>query len=298
MPNLSFVRSRQSFEANIVWFPLHYRGMSTASFFRDKSVLITGASSGIGEELAGQLAAAGTKLTLASRRRDHLEAIAARIASTGSAKPVVVECDVTRDGDLERAVEAGVNAWGKLDVSIANAGFGIKGPIRTLSLDDYRRQFETNVFGVLRTLLASLPQIQKTRGNLVIIGSVAGWVASPGGSPYAMSKFALRGLADAITPELRRSGVKVTLISPGFVTSEFRGVDNAGKFHAEFKDPAPAWLCMATDRAVREILRAIARGKREQIVTLHGKAAVWLMRHQPWLLRALAEKFTPRKAQE
>ena len=267
--------------------------MSTSSFFRDKSVLITGASSGIGEELAVQLAALGSKLTLTARRRDRLESLAVRIASSGVVRPVIDECDVTRDGDVERAVEAAVSVWGKLDVSIANAGYGVKGPIRGLSLHDYRRQFETNVFGVLRTILASLPQIEKARGNLVIIGSVAGWVATPGGSPYSMSKFALRGMTDAITPELRRLGVKVTLISPGFVTSEFRGVNNAGEFHSDFKDPAPAWLCMPTDRAVREILRAIARGKREQIVTFHGKAAVWLQRFQPWLLRVFQEKFAP-----
>ena len=264
-----------------------------ASFFRDKSVLITGASSGIGEELALQLAALGAKLTLTARRRDRLESLAVRTALTGVAKPVIEECDVTRDGDVERAVEVAVSAWGKLDVSIANAGYGVKGPIRGLSLDDYRRQFETNVFGVLRTIFASLPHIEKTRGNLVIIGSVAGWVATPGGSPYSMSKFALRGLTDAITPELRRSGVKLTLISPGFVTSEFRGVDNEGKFHSDFKDSAPAWLCVPTDRAVKEILRAVARGKREQIVTFHGKAAVWLKRFQPWVLRAFMGRFGP-----
>lgn len=273
------------------------RYMPTASFFRDKSVLITGASAGIGEELAVQLAAAGAKLTLAARRREHLESIATRIAGMGVARPVAVECDVTRDGDLERAVKAAVTSWGRLDVSIANAGFGIKGPIRALTLDDYRRQFETNVFGVLRTIYASLPQIEKTRGNLVIIGSVAGWAATPGGSPYSMSKFALRGLADAITPELLRSGIKVTLISPGFVTSEFRGVDNNGKFHAGTKDPAPSWLVMPTDRAVRKILRAIARGKREEVVTLHGKALVKTQRFVPWIVRALAKKFTPQSRQ-
>jgi len=268
--------------------------MAFASFFRDKSVLISGASAGIGEELAIQLAAAGAKLTLAARRRELLEALAQRISLAGHAKPVVAECDVARDGDLERAVESAVRAWGSLNVAIANAGFGVKGAIRSLSLEDYRRQFETNVFGVLRTIYAALPPIEKTRGNIVIIGSVSGWVATPGGSPYSMSKFALRGLAEAITPELRPCGVKVTLISPGFVVSNFRSVDNSGRFHPEANDPAPAWIRMPADRAVRHILRAVALGKREEIITVHGKVLVWIERFQPWLIRALAPKFSPR----
>jgi short-subunit dehydrogenase len=263
----------------------------THSFFRDKSVLITGASSGIGEELAWQLAQAGAKLTLAARRKDRLEILAQKIAALGgSSRPVIVECDVTRDGNLERAVAEGVRAWGKLDVVFANAGFGVVAPLKKLTLEDYRRQFETNVFGVLRTIYASLPELEKSRGNLVIIGSVAGWIATPGASPYSMSKFALRALANAITPELRASGITVTLLSPGFVDSEIRITDNYGKVHPGAKDPIPPRMVVSTPDAVREILGAVARGKREQIVTGHGKVLVAIERFAPWMLRALTAR--------
>jgi short-subunit dehydrogenase len=264
--------------------------MKTGSFFRDKAVLITGASSGIGEELAWQLAQANAKLTLAARRRDLLENLAQRITAAGKTTPVIVECDVTRDADVERGVAETVAQWGKLDVAIANAGFGVIGPLKKLSVEDYRRQFETNVFGVLRTLYAALPELEKARGNLVIIGSVSGWGSVPGASPYAMSKFALRALANSITPELALSGVKVTLISPGFVASNIRRVDNQGKFHASAQDSVPAWLVMCTDEAVRQILRAIARGKREAIITGHGKALVALERFMPWVIRAAGRR--------
>ena len=110
--------------------------------------------------------------------------------------------DVTRDGDLDRAVSEAVRAYGKLDIVVANAGFGIVGSFAALTVDDYRRQLETNVFGLLRTLYAGLSEVRKARGNLVLIGSVAGWVSAPGGSPYSVSKFAVRALANAITPEL------------------------------------------------------------------------------------------------
>jgi short-subunit dehydrogenase len=264
------------------------RRMAAApAFFRDKSVLITGASSGIGEELAWQLGQSGAKLTLAARRRDRLESLAQKIAALpGAWRPIISECDVTRDGDLERTVGEAVQAWGKLDVALANAGFGIAAPIKKLKLDDYRRQFETNIFGVLRTVYATLPELEESRGNLALIGSVAGWVATPGASPYAMSKFAVRALANAITPELRHSGVKVTLISPGFVTSEIRSIDNTGKRHPDAKDPVPAWLVMPTSKAAAQILRAIARGRRERIITAHGKFFVAIERFAPWILRA------------
>jgi short-subunit dehydrogenase len=260
------------------------------AFFRDKAVLITGASSGIGEELAWQLGQAGARLTLTARRRELLESLAQRIADAGRARPLAIECDVTRDGDLERAVAESVRQWGRLDVVIANAGFGVVGPLKGLLLEDYRRQFETNVFGVLRTIFAALPEIEKAKGNVVIIGSVSGWAASPGASPYAMSKFAVRALANSITPELQLAGVKVTLISPGFVETDIRRVDNQGKLHAGAKDPIPAWLVMSREKAARQILGAVARGKREAIITRHGKMLVFVERFLPWVLRAAGKR--------
>jgi short-subunit dehydrogenase len=259
---------------------------STHSFFRDKAVLITGASSGIGEGLALQLAQAGAKLTLAARRREQLEAVARKVAAQGGAVPIVAPCDVARDGDVEQVLAESVRRWGKLDVVFANAGFGVVGGFKKLSVGDYRRQFETNVFGVLRTIYAALPELEKSRGNLAITGSVSGWVSPPGASPYCMSKFAVRALANSITPELRRVGVKLTLISPGFVVSNIRRVDNRGTVHPDAADPVPAWIQMPTEKAVRQILHAVARGKKEQIVTLHGKLFIAFERFLPWLNRA------------
>ena len=261
-------------------------------FFDGKSVLITGASSGIGEELARQLANSGAKLTLAARRLEELNRVAQNIAALCPA-PLVSVCDVSRDGHLERTVADAVRHHGRLDVVFANAGFGVVGPFQKLSVDDYRRQFETNVFGVLRTLYAALSELQKTRGHIAIVGSVSGWAATPGASPYAMSKFALRALANSITPELRRSGVKLTLISPGFVVSNIRRVDNRGAVHPRAKDPVPEWIQMRTQRAARQMLQAVARGRRERIITVHGRLLVALERFAPWLVRAFSGKVTP-----
>jgi short-subunit dehydrogenase len=251
--------------------------------FTGQVAFITGASSGIGAALARELGREGADLVLAARRVDRLQAVAAEIQRCGRAC-LVVACDVTADGELERAVAEARGRFGRLDVVVANAGFGVVGPLPSLTLADYRRQFETNVFGVLRTIYATLAELEKSRGRLAILGSVAGWVATPGSSPYSMSKFAVRGLADALGPELLPAGISVTLISPGFVASEIRRVDNQGRFRDEDREPVPAWLVMPAPKAARQIAHAIARRRREAVVTGHGKAAVFLQRHVPWLL--------------
>ncbi len=230
-------------------------------------------------------------MALVARRRDRLETLAAEIGQTGH-RAVVITCDVTRDGDLERAAGEARAALGKLDVVVANAGFGVSGTLESLSLDDYRRQLETNVFGVLRTVYATLGDLKKTRGRLVLIGSVSGHVGVPGSSAYSMSKFAVRGLAAALGHELARYGVAVTLISPGFVESEIRQVDNRGVWRADAPSrPLPAALVMATPVAARKIVRAVARRRREVVITGFGKAAVVLQRHAPWLLATIIRRF-------
>jgi short-subunit dehydrogenase len=260
-----------------------------------KVALITGASAGIGAALARELARDGADLVLAARREDRLRDLAREIEATGR-NAIVVGCDVTRDGDLERAVAAAVERYGRLDIAIANAGFGVVGPVEELRLDDFRRQLETNVLGVLRTLYASLPELRKTRGQFVVVGSVAGHVPTPATSAYSMSKFAVRGLAESIHDELAVSGISVTLVSPGFVDSDIRRVDNHGEVHESAPDPVPAWLRMPTDRAARIIVRAIRRRRREVVVTGHGKALVLLYRYAPWLLRFVITRFgTPKR---
>lgn len=255
-----------------------------------KVALITGASAGIGATLARELAREGADVVLAARREDRIRELAGGIGATGR-HAIAVACDVTHDGDLERAVAAAVHQYGRLDIAIANAGFGVAGRFEELVLDDFRRQLETNVFGVLRTLYAALPELKKTRGQFVIVGSVSGHVPTPGASAYCLSKFAVRGLAESIHDELDAHGVSVTLVSPGFVDSDIRRVDNHGSFHEEAPDPIPAWLRVPTERAARTIVRAIQHRRREVVVTGHGKVLVVLYRHVPWLFQFFIARF-------
>ena len=252
---------------------------------KGKNVLITGASSGIGEALAREFARHGANLALAARRVERLESLAKELSTQG--KAIAISCDVTHDGDLEKAVERCHAELGDLDVVVANAGFGVVGGIEELSIEDFRRQFETNIFGVLRTVRATLNDLKKTHGRLAILGSVSGYAGMPGNAPYTMSKFAVRGLCECLTPELKKTGVSVTHIAPGFVNSEIRQVDNRGIRHAGAKDPLPDWLRMPTDKAAKKMVRAIACRRRERVVTGHGHILVWLVRFFPWLFHLL-----------
>jgi short-subunit dehydrogenase len=194
---------------------------------------------------------------------------------------------VTKPGDLEAAVERIERLGRGIDVVVANAGFGVAGNFERLTLDDYRRQLETNVFGVVRTVYATLAPLKRSRGRLVILGSVAGYIPQAGASAYGMSKFAVRALAESLRQELAADGVSVTLISPGFVDSDIRRTDNRGVVHGDAKDPVPAWLRMPVDAAARDIVDAVYRRKRERVVTAHGKLLVLVYRHCPWLIRLL-----------
>ena len=144
----------------------------------------------------------------------------------------------------------------------------------------------------MRTIYSTLPQLIEHKGRLVIIGSVAGHIGVPGTSAYSASKFAVRGLAESITAELQPKGVSVVLISPGFVTSEIRHLDNEGILHSDSKDYVPPWLAVPAHVAARELVNAIKKRKRERILTGHGKALWALDRYLPQLTPLLA-KFLP-----
>src|SRR5690349_1012091 len=249
--------------------------------------LITGASSGIGAGLAREFVRRGYGVALVARRLEQLEALAAELRNAGGVASAH-RGDVTVGGDIARVV-AELAALGRVpDIVVANAGVGVVGKALNLAIDDYRRQVDTNVFGGIRTLHETGDALRARRGRFVIMGSVAGHLSGAGSSPYTMSKFAVRALAEALHGELRAVGVACTLISPGFVDSDIRRVDNQGGFHANARDPIPAWLRMKTDKAARVMVSGILGGKKEVIVTFHAKVIVFLARHFPrstrWLL--------------
>jgi short-subunit dehydrogenase len=251
-----------------------------------KVAFITGASSGIGAGMAREFARRGADVVLLARRWERLEALALEIRARGR-RALTLRCDVTRDGDLEKAVESTLEEFGRIDWVVANAGFGVAGAVHKLTLDDFRRQFETNIFGVVRTAQATREALIASRGCLAIMGSVMSYIALPVGAPYSMSKHAVKALAASLRAEMAKYGVGVTLLAPGFVDSEIRKVDNEGRYHEDAADRIPRWISMDTDKAAAKLVKGLIKRKPVVVITGHGKILVFLQRHVPWLVSFL-----------
>lgn len=251
--------------------------------FKDNVVLITGASAGLGAALAREFAIQGAKLVLLARRLERLEKLANEIDPTGE-RVLALACDVTLKYDLEQAVGAARKKFIKIDIAIANAGWSIKGTLETLNLEDYQCQWETNVFGVLRTIYATLDDLKKTQGRLVIIGSVKSYIALPGDSSYSMSKYALRALCESLRKELSLYNISVTHICPGYIDTEIRQVDKQGVFHPDQESNISPLLLRSPQKTAQDIVKAIEKRQSEQVLTYYGKLIVFLHRHIPGLI--------------
>ena len=184
----------------------------------DRVVLITGASSGIGEATARAASAAGHRVVLAARSADRLSAIAAELGGEGRA--LAVECDVTEWPEQQALVRRAVDAFGGIDVAFANAGFGAKRGFLAESPEHWRQMVLTNVYGAALTVRACFEELRRRRGQLLLMGSVAGRKVPPG-SVYSATKWAVTAMSEAARQELDGSGVRVTLVSPGTVETAF-----------------------------------------------------------------------------
>lgn len=253
--------------------------------FENKVVLITGASSGLGKALAYEFAKNGANVILLARRFEIISSIAKDLTSNFN-KCIAVKCDVSKDGDLENAVTEGIKYFKKIDITIANAGFGFPGNFEDIKIEGYRKQFETNIFGVLRTIYATLSELKKTKGSICVIGSINGMVSfSTGVSAYVMSKFAIHGLIQSLSLELLPHEVSVTHVMPGFMKTEF---------HKNNKETERkiSWLEMSPEKAAKIILKAIKKREFEIIITNHGKIAIYIERYTPFILRKLSKFFS------
>ncbi len=190
----------------------------------NKVAVVTGSSSGIGYETALMLARNGF-ITYATMRnlgkRDKIKFVASKESSL---LPLlrVVQLDVTDENSVKNAIQSITSEAGRIDVFVNNAGYGLTGPFEEISIDEIKSQYETNVYGVVRVTQAVLPTMRKQRsGRIINISSGAGRFGYPGGSAYVSSKFALEGLSESMAYELEQFGIKVVLVEPGFISTNF-----------------------------------------------------------------------------
>jgi NAD(P)-dependent dehydrogenase (short-subunit alcohol dehydrogenase family) len=192
----------------------------------DKIAFVTGASSGIGEATARRLLAAGYKVFAGARRLE-------RMAGLGSIGAVLVALDLTDDGSVVRAVESIKSQAGRIDVLVNNAGYGSYGALEDVPLEEARRQFEVNVFGLARLCQLVLPMMRAQKsGKIVNVTSIGGKIWEPLGSWYHATKFAVEGLSDCLRAEVERFGIDVIIIEPGAIRTEWAAIAGEGLMRA------------------------------------------------------------------
>ena len=185
--------------------------------------LVTGASSGIGKAIALRLGSKGMRVAVVARRKERLASAAKEIEKAGGTA-LVLSGDITEDGFPAKTVKAVLDAWGRLDVLVNNAGFGKYAPVESLSIESFRDQLETNVLAAFAFVQAAVPAMKKQKfGQIVNIGSVVGYVGVARGTAYGATKWALRGMNECWREELYPHGIKVAYVAPGYVITEFGG---------------------------------------------------------------------------
>jgi short-subunit dehydrogenase len=252
--------------------------------FTQQAVIITGASSGIGEALALRLAAEGAWLGLAARRADRLEALAEACRARG-ARTLPIPTDVTDEGACRALVEQTLREFGRVDMLVNNAGLSVVAKFGDLhDLDLFRYVMSVNFYGALYCTFHALPHLIESRGRLVNISSLGGKLAIPYNSGYVASKFALGGLSDSLRLELAHSGVSVTLICPYWVVSEF----HESYLDRDGRPKGPAGRALYTRRtmsayACAAITLEAARRRRREVLMGPGKLVRWLQALAPEL---------------
>jgi len=232
---------------------------------RDKVVLITGASSGIGRATALRLSGLGARVCLAARNREALESAAGEIAKLGGAA-LVVATDVTDSEQCRQAVESAVAHFGRLDILICSAGLSMRSYFEGSSLEALERVMRVNFFGTLYATHFALPHIKQSRGSLVAISSLTGKRGIPSYAMYGASKFAIQGLYESLHLELGRDGVHVGVVSPAFVDTPLR-VNVIGADGKQWdQPPPPPFRIWPVEKCVDRIIRLIVRRRREVLL--------------------------------
>ncbi len=239
-------------------------------YFRDKAVIVTGASSGIGEDVALAFARRGARVALISRRKQKLEDLANRIRLAGG-RAVAIPCDVTKRADIDAAIELAARSFDRIDILVNSAGLLIPDPVEKLKPADLERMMNVNVYGALHAIQTVIPIMRKQgAGSIVNIASLAGrrGVSPLGG--YSATKFAIVGLTEALRMELFGTGIRVSLVMPGVIDTPMTSDARMG---SEVLGAMPAFLKMPVSWVTWAVLAAAAFGLTEVDVPPGAAAA-------------------------
>ncbi|MGE0355519.1 MAG: SDR family oxidoreductase [Burkholderiales bacterium] len=257
---------------------------------KDNVVIVTGASKGIGAELARQLAARGAMLALAARDRPALERVAAECVALGGRAEVIVT-DVAVEADCRRLVERTVAAFGRVDTLVNNAGASMWARFEDIAdMAILERIMRVNYLGAVYCTHFALPHLKASRGRLAAVASLAGLTGVPTRSGYAASKHAMRGFFDTLRIELADSGVSVTVVYPGFVSTGIRENATGPDGRPLAVSPVKEGEVMDPQTCARITLEAIAARRREVVMTARGRMALFLKLVAPGLVDRIARR--------
>lgn len=251
---------------------------------KEKVVIVTGASSGIGEATARQFGREGARIVLAARRVDRLEAVAKEIVDMGSgAEVLVVAADLSKLEDIQSLVNQTLQKFGRIDVLVNNAGFGRLDWLENLDpVKDIAAQIDVNVMGVIQTTRQVLPvMIQQRSGHIINMGSMAGLIGTPTYTIYAASKHAVHGFSEALRREVKPWGIDVSVIYPGGVVTEF--ASHAG-IKRKTKATTPKFMLLTADQVGQAVVKIVRRPRAMWILPWLWTVSVWMNRFANWLV--------------
>lgn len=255
---------------------------------RDKVVIVTGASSGIGKALVYELARQGAKIVIAARNLEELLNIEQDLKKSG-ADILSIRTDVTKELACKELVEQTYTHFGRIDVLINNAGISMRALLENLDTSVLHKVMDVNFWGTVYCTKYALPYLLETKGSVAGVISIAGFIGLPGRTGYAASKFAVRGFLDTVRIENRKKGLHVLIAAPGFTASNIRKTALDAKGHQQGESPRKEEKMMSAERCASIIIKGIRKRKREIIMTfVEGKLAVFLNKWWPSLVDKLS----------
>jgi len=260
---------------------------------KNKVVVITGASSGIGRALAREFALKGARLSLGARRIDLLEELVSELPKS---EILIQKTDVSIESDCLSLINETVKRFGQIDILINNAGISMRALFEDVDLNVIRKLMDVNFFGTVYCSKFALPYLIKTKGSLVGVISIAGFVGLPGRTGYSASKFAIRGFLDTIRIENSKNGLHVLVAAPGFTASEVRKSALTYNGSLQGVTPRNEDNMMSSEECAHHIINAIQKRKRQLVLTfVEGKLAVFVAKFFPSLLDRVTYKHMARE---
>lgn len=252
---------------------------------KNKVVIITGSSSGIGRALAVEFASRGAKLVLGARRTERLLELEKELPDT---EILSVKTDVSVEEECKNLIEQAVSRFGQIDILINNAGISMRANFQDMDLEVMHKVMDVNFYGTVYCTKYALPYLLKSKGSLVGVISIAGHVGLPGRTAYSASKFAVRGFLDTVRIENLKKGLHVLVAAPGFTASEVRKSALTANGTAQGETPRKEEKMMTSEECALHIANAVKKQKRQLILTfVEGKFTVFLGKFFPSLLDKL-----------